>query len=145
MPDDAAGAIRNSRACPSLLTRQLPRNREARACSQRDFPNSCLLRILRLRVVEDGKSLNCTSLRAHFAHSENSGIRAAHLRQHNPLTDCFGSKRLRRIFLQSREQAVHETLSPCHRCVLAFVFVSHSLLFTLSEDLHQNAADVRLR
>jgi hypothetical protein len=55
-------------------------------------------------------------------------------RNTNPAVDCFGSKRLRRVYLRSREQADCETLPPCHRTVLAFDFVSHICLFTLSED-----------
>jgi hypothetical protein len=88
-----------------------------------------------------------TSFREDFSHNENYVIRAAYTagRNTHPEVDRFGSKRLRRFGLQSREQAVHETLAPWHRTVLAVVFVSHICLFTLSEDLHQNAAGVRLR
>ena len=53
--------------------------------------------------------------------------------QKNPVVDRFGSKRLRRFALESREQADHETLPPWLHCVLAFVFVSHICLYTLSE------------
>ena len=50
-------------------------------------------------------------------------------RDTNPVMDCFGSKRLRRFALELRVQAVvHETRSPWYHSVLAFVFVSHSLL-----------------
>jgi hypothetical protein len=66
-------------------------------------------------------------------------------RNTNTAVECSGSKRLRRFGLQPREQAVHETRSPWRHCVLAFVFVSHRLLFTLSEVMHQNAAGERLR
>jgi len=45
-----------------------------------------------------------------------------------------GSKRLRLFLLGSRDKAIDETRQPCHPSSLAKLFMSHSLLFTLSED-----------
>ncbi len=94
-----------------------------------------------------GISRKFTSFREHFSQNENSEMRAAHPRKETQIPRWIALDRndLGGFFLQSREQAVHETLSPWCHFVLAFVFVSHSLLFTLSEDLHQNTAGVRLR
>jgi len=82
-------------------------------------------------LQRNDSSDNSTSFREHFSHNENSGIPLTHPRQE---TDDLGSKRLRRTYLESRKQAVHETLALWCHSALAFVIVSHSLLFTLSED-----------
>jgi hypothetical protein len=66
--------------------------------------------------------------------SRRSSRELHHPGNSSPAVDCFGSKRLRRFSLESREQAVHETRSPWYHSVLAFVFVSQICLFTLSED-----------
>ena len=113
-----------------------PVSGEARACSQRVFSKRPLLRIFRLRVAEQQRVAQVHLLPGTLLPQrklwERSGSPAA--RNTNPAADCFGLKRLRRILLQSRDQAVHETLPPLCHCVLALVFVSHSLLFALSED-----------
>src|SRR5712692_5303434 len=100
------------------------------------FPNGRLLRIFRLRVAEElyvaQLHLLPGTLLPQRKLQDSSGSPAA--RNTNPAVERFGSKRLRRFVLQSREQAVHETRLPWCHSVLAFVFVSHRLLFTLSED-----------
>lgn len=127
LPDDAAGAVRYSRACPSLRARQLPRYREARACSQRAFSKRPPAPHL---SASRGPSGN-TSPTAKLWNSSGSPA----TRNTNPTVDCFGSKRLRRFVLESREQAVlHETLSPDSHWLSSLLFVSHICLFTLSED-----------
>ena len=118
------------------------RCREVRACPQRVLVNGHLQRRLRLRVAEERFVGQLHLLPGTLLPQRNF---LANPRRKNAAMDYFGSKRLRRIYLESREKAVHETLRPRHRCVLAFVFVSHSLLFTLSEVLHHNAAGVQLR
>ena len=121
------------------------RCREVRACPQRVLVNGHLQRRLRLRVAEERFVGQLHLLPGTLLPQRNFLEQCGQSAAKNAATDYFGLKRLRRIYLEPREKAVHETLRPRHRCVLAFVFVSHSLLFTLSEVLHHNAAGVQLR
>src|SRR5258708_33184850 len=111
------------------------RCREVRACPQRVLVNGRLLRRRRPRVAEEqfvGQlHLLPGILLPQRNFLEQRGQRAANKIRHRIR---IGSKRLRWLALESREQAAHETLRPCYRCDLAFVFVSHSLLFTLSKE-----------
>jgi hypothetical protein len=115
--------------------KQLPSYREVRACPQRVFANGRLLRSLRLRVAEERfvgqlHLLPGTLLPQRNFLKQHGGQSAA---EKNTATDYLGSKRLKRFDLESRKQADYETLPPWLHCVLAFVFVSHICLFTLSE------------
>ena len=88
-------------------------------------------------LQRNDSSDNSTSFREHFTHNGTLGNKVASPPRETIISqrDCIGTKRLRRIQLESRKQAdVHGTLSPWHRSVLAFVFVSQICLFTLSED-----------
>jgi len=85
-------------------------------------------------LQRNDSSDNSTSFREHFSHNGTFWEQRSQSAVRKITTDYIGSKRLRRFALESREQAVHETRSPWCRYVLAFVFVSHSLLFTLSEE-----------
>src|SRR5260370_26679491 len=133
LPDDAAGAVPNSRACPSLRASQPPRHwRLERVLNEFFLTGSCSTS-LGFAWQRNGRSLNFTSFRGHFSLQRNSRRRTSspHRRKNFLCGFSKGSKGLKTFCLQARCQAIHETLPPCHRCVLAFVFVSHIFLFTL--------------
>ena len=137
LPDDAAGALRYSRACPSCGQGNFPGIGRPERVLNELFPNGRLLRIFRLRVAEEQHVAQVHLLPGTLLPQRklwnSSGSPAA--RNTNPTVDCFRSKRLRRFVLEPREQAVlHETLSPDSHWLSSLLFVSHICLFTLSED-----------
>ena len=137
LPLVAAEPFESSRACRSLRARQLPAiGRFERVLNE--FLRTAACRAASgFALQRNDSSDNSTSFREHFTHNGTFGNKVASPPRETIISqrDCIGTKRLRRIQLESRKQAdVHGTLSPWHRSVLAFVFVSQICLFTLSED-----------
>jgi hypothetical protein len=99
LPDDAAGALRYSRACPSCGQGNFPGIGRPERVLNELFPNGRLLRIFRLRVAEEQHVAQVHLLPGTLLPQRklwnSSGSPAA--RNTNPTVDCFRSKRLRRF------------------------------------------------
>lgn len=121
--------------------RSLPGTRRLERVLNEFFPNVLLLGISRFCVAEKLQVVQLHLLPGTLLPATEilRTVRLGHGKKTSAESNCFVSKRFRRICLRSRDQAVCETQPPR---VLAFFFVSHSLLFALDEDAGQ--AGVRL-